>query len=698
MIFLYLVILAIPVWSTDTWDGGGGQFIWNDTSMYLYSEGLCGGRFHGKIVLYTPYLSEPHFVNLEGLKELHVIIQLPDGRILIAGEKNNSGVIYLSEDGGYTWSEAVLPPDILSVRSLTYYDGKFIAGVTDIHNRGYILLSDNGISWTLESGHMEHSILSLLVRADGYGFAGTGNRGWLYWTNFAKDWSGLTVIGLLGIRTINHLYQTSSGRIYAATRSTTNEGRVFYSDIGGTGGWELIPSIFGQSAYSIAEDDKGNLYVGTGDFDGRVFVIREDIVSGTPATGTQRVNSVLSDFDGDIYIGATSFEGGVNVGRILVFSNGDWVHSVKVDTLRAIRVIFITQDGKLVFGGEGSYIGVYGHRREGFLVSSIYDVGTDNGSVRYRYIDWDGTLNGGAITVRVRTGTSTDTSQYLPWEYCPPLEKGQFLEGVNGINPGDRYIQYRVDISSPSSALTPLFHNIRVFYTIDTVGPIITSTEVFMEPESYPYIDSLDLVFSEPTNRPDIYIGNIDRVLSLSNNHSWLSSDGFIGGIGWVSDERLRIRLLFFGDTPATVRIGDMIYPDSSTIRDEYENPSVRPVAIKQIGIEEREKLRITNYELRIYPNPFRGFVRIAYSVMRNASEKHSTPNALRPTPYALRIYDLSARLIRTIPITEHRLPITEVTWDGRDKQGNEVKSGVYFIRLEGTSFQEITEKVILIR
>ncbi|MCK4256656.1 hypothetical protein KAX35_07190, partial [candidate division WOR-3 bacterium] len=50
----------------------------------------------------------------------------------------------------------------------------------------------------------------------------------------------------------------------------------------------------------------------------------------------------------------------------------------------------------------------------------------------------------------------------------------------------------------------------------------------------------------------------------------------------------------------------------------------------------------------------------------------------------ALRIYDITGRLVRILPITDNRLPITKVYWDGRDIGGNEVKSGIYFLKVKG--------------
>ena len=48
-----------------------------------------------------------------------------------------------------------------------------------------------------------------------------------------------------------------------------------------------------------------------------------------------------------------------------------------------------------------------------------------------------------------------------------------------------------------------------------------------------------------------------------------------------------------------------------------------------------------------------------------------------------LTIHDLSGRLVRSLPITEHQTLNTEVTWDGRDSQGKKVNSGVYFYSIK---------------
>ena len=65
---------------------------------------------------------------------------------------------------------------------------------------------------------------------------------------------------------------------------------------------------------------------------------------------------------------------------------------------------------------------------------------------------------------------------------------------------------------------------------------------------------------------------------------------------------------------------------------------------------------------------------------------------------YELKIYDLSGRIVRSFPLlTSHSSLLTSVTWDGRDKDGKPVPSGVYFARLKSGD-KSLTGKLVLIR
>jgi len=91
------------------------------------------------------------------------------------------------------------------------------------------------------------------------------------------------------------------------------------------------------------------------------------------------------------------------------------------------------------------------------------------------------------------------------------------------------------------------------------------------------------------------------------------------------------------------------------------------------------------NRLLQNHPNPFNPSTEIRFSLAD-------------PGPLSLKIYDLSGRLVRHLLVGErydegqHR-----VEWNGRDQQGRQVSSGVYFYRLETREFKA-SRKMLLLR
>jgi hypothetical protein len=85
------------------------------------------------------------------------------------------------------------------------------------------------------------------------------------------------------------------------------------------------------------------------------------------------------------------------------------------------------------------------------------------------------------------------------------------------------------------------------------------------------------------------------------------------------------------------------------------------------------------------YPNPFNSETRIAYQ----------TPVS---GPLTLKLYDGLGRLIRTLVDEEKSVGVySVVSWDGRNAQGAEVASGIYFYELQGKNFSA-SRKLFLLR
>jgi hypothetical protein len=83
-------------------------------------------------------------------------------------------------------------------------------------------------------------------------------------------------------------------------------------------------------------------------------------------------------------------------------------------------------------------------------------------------------------------------------------------------------------------------------------------------------------------------------------------------------------------------------------------------------------------------PNPFNPVTTIGFDIPEKASVK-------------LSIYDVSGRLIRTLVDQEMEPGRKSIRWNGKDTEGREIASGVYFYRLETPTFNQ-SKKMILLR
>jgi hypothetical protein len=83
------------------------------------------------------------------------------------------------------------------------------------------------------------------------------------------------------------------------------------------------------------------------------------------------------------------------------------------------------------------------------------------------------------------------------------------------------------------------------------------------------------------------------------------------------------------------------------------------------------------------YPNPFNPTTTISYS-LPNTSE------------VAIKIYDVSGKLVKTLVNGEQQAGYHSVKWDGKDERDRDVSSGLYIYRLESEKFNETRRCVLL--
>jgi hypothetical protein len=120
----------------------------------------------------------------------------------------------------------------------------------------------------------------------------------------------------------------------------------------------------------------------------------------------------------------------------------------------------------------------------------------------------------------------------------------------------------------------------------------------------------------------------------------------------------------FYSEVPFKVESADFSDNQGKTIVVHYD---IR-------GAEQQGELDLDRPILALsgHPNPFNGAVSIGFDL----------PSEGR---YRLEIYDILGRKVKTLMDGHGRAGAGEVVWDGRDEAGNEISSGTYFVRLQGS-------------
>ncbi len=80
--------------------------------------------------------------------------------------------------------------------------------------------------------------------------------------------------------------------------------------------------------------------------------------------------------------------------------------------------------------------------------------------------------------------------------------------------------------------------------------------------------DSIELMFSESTNKPTINAGNIDDSLTLNNSHSFLDGADHLGSATWSVDGKTLTIVLSAGTSLPTVVVGDTVTVAGDDITD----------------------------------------------------------------------------------------------------------------------------------
>jgi len=459
------------------WSGGSGQQVFRDTTMYLSGENINGWRAPGDLKLAAP-------------KFPMVTITGKIGGWAYFFAEDQSGAIYFdaggpevkSTDFGVTWDTLPTPPlasgmcGILITRDQSVWLGCVW------HKPPICYFStDEGLTWDSTStipvpDTMYQYATPCIEREDGTIFvtaqppnAGSTNRPFVWkTTNQGSTWIQCgTIAGeAYGLGEGRHLIRVGD-TLYLGFRDYPNvyDGAIFKSTDWGVS-WNIVWQstigeahvLLGTRAGSILNGthNTGYIYRST---DGGASWVR----TNHPNVGV--VATMIQADDGTIYAGGAHWQG--------IYKSTDdgatWSYQSS-QPQDFIWSMMQASDGTIYFGGaDYSYttkVHKAGFFPNGYLESSVFEAGDSN---EWGVMSWIGEPQD-TIKMKVRTSNDSLMSGATPWPDCPLVINGQDISGLSSVHDGDRYIQYRAELASPSPLfVTPCLHEVTIEYLASRV-------------------------------------------------------------------------------------------------------------------------------------------------------------------------------------------------------------------------------------
>ncbi|TES92806.1 MAG: T9SS type A sorting domain-containing protein [Candidatus Cloacimonadota bacterium] len=703
LIFLIFVLLPLFVfadsWIQTDWSGGDGYPQWQDPTGYFEGIGVNGWREPGSLTLFAPDFE--HFYSLDSMPGAQTVSSLfsDNQERYYAGCGWNQARLFISSNFGNTWDSVTTTNfggdeeiDAILLSSLnTLFVG---TGMSP----GRIWYKETGDTTWSSKNLTGTNTTSIIETIDQDLYASTAGNGVVYRsTNYGLGWSqtpGQPKIGNYTTTAIYQLFQAENEFLYAVTKCSDGNGWVFFSD-DLAAHWDTCHSLptTVKALYSISEGPGSILFIGTGDTDGDVFKSTDQGYSWEiceDLQDAQIVNGIIVDKDTSVFAVAKVCDIEKKGFIASVFHSTDkgqsWV-SVKLDSTYAPTSFWQTKKGFLLVGTEKkAEIFKSAYVDSGYLVSSVYDVGTGNGSSNFdSIITWSENLNGQNLAIKVRTDTVDSMAGALFWDLCPLATNGEPLSNLISVDNGHRYIQYRVELSTGSIDYSSELIEIEIRYSIDTIPPHI-DTAYASDGSTPGYgIDADDyviLIFDDTTNEPPIPNTEIDTILVLSSGHSWCDINGDVLR-HWLSPETLKIYWSPLNGLP-TVEVGDTIYPDSFTITDiPWGNPCFSPIVLTGSfdppGIAEGDLPSKSIERVTVFPSISRAKVNIKLNIKNDSDVK-------------INIFDISGRLVNRIVERKYSKGVYTINWYNKENS-----SGIYFIKTDINNKSHI-DKVTIVK
>lgn len=276
--------------------------------------------------------------------------------------------------------------------------------------------------------------------------------------------------------------------------------------------------------------------------------------------------------------------------------------------------LFYVGEGHMFLGTENDPEILYSvFSKKAFITSSAIDLKNQGSYPLYKKFLLFST--GGDVKIKLRTFSDSVAPDTVPWNSLPYLQD-TVIENYQGINDGDRYFQYRLEIIPFSQVYPFVLDSLKLSMEYDSVGPVLlsaTASDGEWQKNGKDPDDRVIFAFDEPTEKPQVDKFNVDSIFPLSNGHSWLNIYGDFGGALWNNKgDTLQIFLAYSGNQYPTVSPGDTVlarirdrfgfYRESQTIIqgsfDDVNGPEIRMCVasdgvVKKNGIDDDDFVTI---------------------------------------------------------------------------------------------------------
>jgi hypothetical protein len=725
---IIIFILIVPYfvfadsWLQTSWSGGDGYFQWQDPTGYYEGNNVNGWRKPGSLTLFAPDFE--HFYSIGKMVEAMGVYSLYSDNLrrYFAGvddiTSSGNAKVCISSNFGGTWKSSII--DTGSVSKVTSiflpsFEEEIFVGIEKTNSPKIyksIFMGDSG--WQYMPNPLSgNSVSNILELSNGNLYASTvssaNNKGKIWEGFHGNNWAPLdTNPSSYGVKPagILEFIMTEEMSWFVSTyflNGGNNVGKIFRSYV--LGEWEecfpLPDTLCKPFAMGIRNDTLGNygiIYVGVkinGGM-GKIFLSMDEGDSWDTCgalEGAKTIKDIIVDRDGTVYATSYVSEGMDYV--VKVFRSSDM--GLTWESTSALGGIYTneptsfhqTDRGFLLVGTENeAEIFKSAYTDTGYLVSSVYDVGTGNGSSEFGNMWWIANLNNQHLKIRVRTDTDSAMVGAFQWYQCDSVENGQDISELSSVDDTERYIQYRIDFWTDSIDFSPELKEIKIEFSIDTFPPILDTAYACDSNNiqgGIDYDDYVIMVFDDSTKQPTIDPDTIDAVLKLANGHSWLDSMTNCKA-EWLSPETLKIwwpGLDTLCDTLPSVSVGDMIYPDSLTITDRWGNGCYNPVLLTGsfgpggVALENKDSKSMQG--VMVYPSLTRKNVMVKFAVERNSGVKIS-------------LFDITGRVVGKILDKEYSKGVHSF-----DCNCQNLPDGVYFIKTE-INEKNYIKKIIIVK